>query len=238
MNAKIGQKVRILGADVTVEVQDKAYRHFDAGKGDMDSFTTEKNGYLNYLTDEFGWIMASECGPALEDGHLYDELDKELKDLAYSMVSWKKGLESRPDNDKIPEVVTMLMSIQHDKEGSYGSSWKGKGEIRGIMANIDRKYDRLDKMIDDEIKGVRESLESMEMKLKRDYHTMSGQVGESKIDAIADLANYCILYLTYVAEKFPLVFKAWMEYNVPRPLQSKIPYCINRLQGVESSLEQ
>jgi len=125
-----------------------------------------------------------------------------------------EGLPSQPDNSKLPEIVTLLMAIQYDKEKYYGSSWKGKGEIRGIMANIDRKYDRLDKMTNDEIEGAVSTLNLLEEGLRTGRLTTE-QVGESKIDAIADLTNYGILYMTYVRDNFPNVFKIWVDKNVP-----------------------
>lgn len=156
-----------------------------------------------------------------------DDRSPELVDRGYSMVAWSDGLVDRPDNSNLPAIVTLLMAIQYDKEGSYGSSWKGKGEYRGIMANIDRKYDRLDKMTDDEIAGTILTLPQLEKELERQESPNSGKsapVGESKIDAIADLANYCLLYLTYVKEKYPRVFKVWVDRNVPKYLADKIPF--------------
>lgn len=152
-----------------------------------------------------------------------DTRSPHLTELGYSMVGWLDGLESRPDNDNLPPVVTMLMAIQYDKEGGYGSSWKGKGEYRGIMSNIDRKYDRLDKMTMDEIEGKVPTLGLLE------DHLVTGRweedkVGESKIDAIADLTNYGLLYMTYVKEKYPNVFKVWVSKNIPQYLHDKIPF--------------
>jgi hypothetical protein len=152
-----------------------------------------------------------------------DSHSPHLQDLGYSMVAWLDGLESRPDNDKLPAIITLLMAIQYDKEGSYGSSWKGKGEYRGIMANIDRKYDRLDKMTTDELEGTIKTLRQLEEEFVQGaINALS--VGESKIDAIADLANYCLLYLTYVRDNFPNVYNIWVNKNIPKYLADKIPF--------------
>ncbi|AYP68633.1 hypothetical protein EalM132_00121 [Exiguobacterium phage vB_EalM-132] len=127
--------------------------------------------------------------------------------------------ERRPDNEEYKQVVKVLSAIQHDKEGTYGSSWKGKGEYRGIMANIDRKYDRLDKMTDDEVARHILSLPEIESHLKEFGKLPEGVNPESKVDAIADLANYTILYMSYIKANFPEVYKYWARQNLPEHLQ-------------------
>lgn len=151
-------------------------------------------------------------------------------------LSWKKGLPDQPDSKTLPPIVTLLMAIQYDKEKTYGSSWKGKGEYRGIMANIDRKYDRLDNITNAEIAGQMESLAELERKLEEAERTSSepmtaellDAIGESKVDAVADLTNYGLLYLGYIRENYPRVFRVWVDRNVPKYLAVKIPFLQNR----------
>lgn len=150
-------------------------------------------------------------------------MDKMSKEIGLDIMSWAEGLDCRPDNLNLPPIVSILMAIQYDKEGHYGSSWKGKGEYRGIMANIDRKYDRLDKMTQDEVEGLTPTLMKLEEELQCG-HISPDNVGESKIDAVADLANYCLLYMTYVREQYPGLFKVWVDRNVPKYLADKIPF--------------
>ncbi len=131
------------------------------------------------------------------------------------LYGWQDELPKLPDNGKFTSMVSALVAIQHDKEQFYGSSWKGKGEYRGILANIDRKYDRLDKIATDEINGKRARLPPEENLTHEQILT----VGESKIDAVADLVNYGILYLTWLAEEHPGAFKHWLDSNVPHKLK-------------------
>ncbi len=142
--------------------------------------------------------------------------------LERDFLAWKIGLEPRPDNETLPPVISALTALQYDKEGTYGSSWKGKGEYRGIVANIDRKYDRLDKITNDEIEGTREPLP------KKAYNELSQKeiedMGESKIDAVADLTNYSLLYLAYLRIQYPGAFQVWVTKNIPSYLRSKIPF--------------
>lgn len=222
-----------------LEVRDMAYllptneilSISSVGEGE---FTSSKRGSLYYLVfpsseDAPVWIKSNEIEKEEDDTFFeQDAKSPHLLDLGYSMLGWLDGLESRPDNDNLPPIVTLLMAVQYDKEGGYGSSWKGKGEYRGIMANIDRKYDRLDKMTMDEIEGKIESLQQIEGKLEtlknNTGNTGALDVGESKIDAIADLANYCLLYMTYVKEKYPKTFDKWVDKNVPPYLREKITF--------------
>lgn len=206
-----------------VEVVDLTFRN------SIGEYTTAVNGELYYLVDlgkRTLWVKAKHCEPVTTTSESFFDQDArspQLEELGYSMVAWKDGLEERPDNKNLPPVVTMLMAIQYDKEGQYGSSWKGRGEYRGIMSNIDRKYDRLDHLTQLEIEDAMKSLQELENDLKMKEIDPS-DVPESKIDAIADLANYCLLYMTYVKEKYPMVFNVWVKKNVPSYLAEKIPF--------------
>lgn len=224
---RVGDKVTFEGREVTIE--DIAYVNMARFDGaELVQFTTASEGELCYKITWDGdtrWIEARECEPVVNDDTFFgqDIRSPYLEDLGYKMMGWLDGLPELPDNSKLPEVVTLLMAIQYDKEKHYGSSWKRKGEYRGIMANIDRKYDRLDKMTEDEINGCINTLGEWEEKLKSGVSTPD-DVGESKIDAIADLSNYCLLYMTYVKEHYPNVFKVWVERNIPQYLRDKIPF--------------
>lgn len=197
----------------------------DSAKGHFTKHGLKDRVYYR-LSDNLDYSASScEIITPTETQGFYDEdvRSPHLLELGYKMLRWLEGKEDRPDNSKLPEIVTYLMAIQYDKEGFYGSSWKGKGEYRGIMANIDRKYDRLDKMTSDEINGAIRSLGELEKRISEGSETW-GDVGESKIDAIADLTNYCLLYMTYVRENFPNVFRFWLERNLPAYLGENISF--------------
>jgi hypothetical protein len=224
---RIGDKVLFEGKEV--KVLDIGYLDVLTLDGSLDvKFVSAAIGELCYKImseDYYRWVPAAECEPVENDDPFFgqDARSPHLEDLGYKMVGWLDGLPELPDNSKLPEIVTLLMAIQYDKEKHYGSSWKRKGEYRGIMANIDRKYDRLDKMTEDEINGKAKTLAEWEELLKNGVNTPD-DVGESKIDAIADLTNYGLLYMTYVKEHYPHVFKVWVERNVPQYLRDKIPF--------------
>jgi len=224
---RIGGKIPLIGTEVyylgkPMVIRDIAYMSYTDDPAEL--ATLDDGGELSfYLTTE-GWVPANECEEySPHEFFEQDERSPHLQDLGYAMVAWKDGLPDLPDNANIPAIVTVLMAIQYDKERDYGSSWKGKGEYRGIMANIDRKYDRLDAMTNSELADATKSLKFIETAL-RDSTIMPQSVGESKIDAVADLANYCILYMTYVRDHFPLCFNIWVERNVPLYLRDKITF--------------
>lgn len=231
----IGSARLILNVGEKVLFDEHEYEICDVGFRSPDgSFVSGTIGELHYhlLNAEkasIGWVLSSSVASATvtveEDTEFFDQDGRSphLEELGYSMVGWLDGLPSRPDNDTLVPVVTLLMAIQYDKEGFYGSSWKGKGEYRGIMGNIDRKYDRLDKMTEDELAGKLERLEELEKGLENG-EIFDNRIGESKVDAVADLANYCLLYLGYIQQNFPNIFNIWVKRNVPEYLAEKIPF--------------
>ncbi|AGR46913.1 hypothetical protein SHANETTE_162 [Bacillus phage Shanette] len=221
---KVGDKVLVAGHGWReFEIKDIAILN-----SDKTSSTLANGGSVKFKVDIDGlleWIHidAITTTESIKTSTLIvpENTDMDATFIGKKMTDWMVGLKNQPDNSKLPEIVTLLMAIQYDKEKYYGSSWKGKGEIRGIMANLDRKYDRLDKMTNDEIEGVLEGLAVLEKKLALDELTPE-QVGESKIDAIADLTCYGILYMTYVKDNFPNAFKIWVDKNVPNYLKDKM----------------
>jgi hypothetical protein len=184
-------------------------------------FSPELSYRLEGIDD---WVWVKDCQEELDEDEFFkqDAYSPQLQQLGYSMVAWMDGLENRPDNSTLPPIATFLMAIQYDKEGSYGSSWKGKGEYRGIMSNIDRKYDRLDTITKKEIEGKMKPFAEQEKMLSKDYEVYSVEVGESKVDAIADLTCYGLLYLAWVRVTYPNVFRAWVDRSVPKYLLDKI----------------
>jgi len=202
-----------------------AFGYAEDGIATIEGYTAKEDEA--YLLCDIGteyWVPAHEVQVVGESDAFYDQdiQSPQLQELGYRMVSWLDGLPSQPDNSKLYDIATLLLAVQYDKENHYGSSWKGKGEYRGIMANIDRKYDRLDRMTQDEINGTRRPLPTAS------YEELTGKdvsdVGESKIDAVADLANYCLLYLSYMREHYPGAFRIWIARNIPGYLRDKLTF--------------
>lgn len=80
-----------------------------------------------------------------------------------------------------PEVLDMIKNLHAQKDAAYGSSWKKRGELTSILANVARKVDRLAQ------------------------HRVSGfeLVDESILDTAVDLFVYLIKYRLYLLESAP-----------------------------------
>jgi hypothetical protein len=94
------------------------------------------------------------------------------------------------------EMLFTLYLLVFAKSVQYGDSWQKRGEVRGPIANLDRKYDRIMK-----------SIEQWQENGKNDPYP--------RIDGSADLAVYALLYLsTYLREHYPDAFEKWRTEEV------------------------
>ena len=94
------------------------------------------------------------------------------------------------------EMAFTLYVLAFAKSIQYGDSWQKRGEIRGPISNMDRKYDR-----------IMHSIEQWEKAGKNDPYP--------RIDGSADLAVYALLYLsTYLRAHYPEQFEKWWTEEV------------------------
>jgi hypothetical protein len=77
------------------------------------------------------------------------------------------------------QFINAIASLHRQKAEAYGNSWKRRGELISIMANIARKVDRLELMA----KGAQPSQD------------------ENALDTAVDLYVYALKYLTYLADQ-------------------------------------
>lgn len=104
--------------------------------------------------------------------------------------------EIRRDNVLFAFVFWFLAEIQYYKEGTYRDAWSKRKEI-GVFFQAARKFDRLENMM---LNGAKD------------------EVGESLVDTVADLANYAILWLTFILRERPEDFSKWVKENVQNNL--------------------
>ena len=97
----------------------------------------------------------------------------------------------REDNLLFCITFPYLAKIQYKKEATYGSSWCKRGEM-DVFFNLARKFDRLENMM---LKGAKD------------------EVGEDKIDTVADLTNYGLLWMTYLLRNNSKAFQDWTNKN-------------------------
>jgi len=83
----------------------------------------------------------------------------------------------------IPQFIDAVANLHREKDTAYGNSWKKRGELISIMANIARKVDRLESVLN----GAQAT---------RD---------ESLIDTAVDLLVYGLKYLTFLADQDPKI---------------------------------
>jgi hypothetical protein len=94
------------------------------------------------------------------------------------------------------EIIFTLYVMTFAKGLQYGNSWQKRGEIRGPISNMDRKYDR-----------VMNSIDQIESGGKNDPYP--------RVDGTADLAVYSLLYLsTFLREHYPAAFERWWKDEV------------------------
>ncbi len=93
---------------------------------------------------------------------------------------------TEPNGDKFRDSIRLLHKV---KDAAYRDSWKKRGEIMSIMANIARKVDRLNYVID----GA------------------PATPDESLLDTAVDLLVYSLKYQTYLADQDEAV--AFMLYR-------------------------
>jgi hypothetical protein len=82
------------------------------------------------------------------------------------------------DQQRLKEAIT---SLHRQKDAAYGNSWKRRGELISIMANIARKVDRLEAIAN----GANPSPD------------------ENTLDTAIDLFVYALKYITYLADQDP-----------------------------------
>ncbi len=109
-----------------------------------------------------------------------------------------EGLLSHPYIEKAIAIV--CLGKAKDKE--YGNSWQKRGDV-GALHNVARKWDRLEQQMNNGIATgkVDNNSEITEEMLE----------GEGFLDSVLDLTNYSLMWLNWIADRFPEQWKKKME---------------------------
>lgn len=83
------------------------------------------------------------------------------------------------------ELRDLIITLHRMKDAAYGNSWKKRGELISIAANLARKVDRIDQIVSGAAAG-----------------------SESLLDTAVDLLVYAVKYQTYLADQSTEVAKA------------------------------
>ena len=91
--------------------------------------------------------------------------------------------------------TAMLMHILQLTKGlKYRNSWQRRGDM-GVLHNVFRKIDRIENLVEDEIRHGGQAVPS----------------SESMVETVADLAVYAVKWLDWFCQTRPSEFYAWWE---------------------------
>ena len=103
------------------------------------------------------------------------------------------AISSLVGSTALGDVRGALRTLHRRKSAAYGDSWKRRGELIGVLANVARKVDRLENV-----------------------GNFAADDPESWSDTVTDLAIYLIKYLTYLADVDSEVAEALFGSESPR----------------------
>jgi thymidylate synthase len=119
------------------------------------------------------------------------------------------AVEPTDDDHEPSDFLTQLCQLHLEKEAAYGGSWKKRGEMLGIMANIARKVDRLigGETADETSADTAGDLFVYLAK----YRTWLSDQGLGRLSALEDLAEHAKHANTYMEQ-----VEEWMEGEYDR----------------------
>ena len=90
--------------------------------------------------------------------------------------------------------------LHREKRAAYGNTWKRRGEVGSVIANIARKVDRLE-------------LAATGAPVTRD---------EGVADTVVDLLVYCLMYQTYLADADDQIAEQLFRDDFPPPYSENV----------------
>lgn len=115
------------------------------------------------------------------------------------------------------DVKATLQVMHRMKSAAYGDSWKRRGELLGVLANIARKVDRLS-----------------------NHAAWLANDPESQIDTISDLLLYLLKYQTFLADQDEALAARLFDGSVRRPISDGddgLEFLLDRVQPILPSAE-
>lgn len=117
--------------------------------------------------------------------------DDALSDVE-EIITYPEGHEFGYDPQFLAFFLATLFHLVVAKGVSYKNSWCRRGEIRGIVSNIDRKDDRLNAAIE-----------------------MGGENSvRDKLEGGVDGALYRLMYACWLRKEYPEIFDEWLRNDV------------------------
>jgi hypothetical protein len=125
--------------------------------------------------------LMDECVAGFRAGLLYATVDP------LTPVQMRSVHLQTENNFSFAFICGILARLEAVKGKGYQASWQRRGEVDGVMVNMDRKYDRLDAVV------------------------RRNSTGETTSQVLGDLAVYAIKFLTLRAEINSEELFNWIE---------------------------
>lgn len=123
---------------------------------------------------------------------LLNSLMKDNMDAAELLI---KDTSDDPYGVGMVELSALMLTFHMIKDAGYGRSWAKHGEA-GVYNNLARKIDRMD------------TLGLIAMLGNKDNVPQSYRVAH--VDALVDLALYCMMWISYISKVRPSDFEFWL----------------------------
>lgn len=115
--------------------------------------------------------------------------------IASFFAAYASGNSESTQSERLQLLPSVIKSLHYRKDAAYGASWKKRGELTSILANIARKADRLDVF-------VRSGAELYD---------------ESIFDTAIDLFVYVTKYRLFLMESTSVSDNTILPLNAPTP---------------------
>jgi hypothetical protein len=137
------------------------------------------------------------------------DLDELLEQIMNDNPQFERllGDDQSADPYGIPMVnlASILLTYHMAKDAGYGRSWARRGES-GVFHNVMRKGDRMESLF----KNI-ETLEKLAKVVMSEHESVSQVIRVARIDNLADLALYCMMWISYIMKTTPDDFTEWMR---------------------------
>lgn len=110
--------------------------------------------------------------------------------------------ELSQDNLNVLAILPELLRLQNEKSLIYGRSWCKHGELSAFF-NLERKWDRIQNIMEHAMVEGTDYVHSDKASTPTETFT----------DTIADLANYSLMWVGYIKEKYPEEWQSFVEAN-------------------------
>ena len=110
--------------------------------------------------------------------------------------------ELSEDNINSMLMLPAILELQNQKSLIYGRSYCKHGDT-SIFFNVERKWDRVENIFS----------KALQTGVSKLYSKDSATPTETFVDTVVDLANYSILWASYIRTEYPEEWEKFLESN-------------------------